>query len=461
MIETEQTYIIYTADGTQRQWEFPYSFQEPTDVALYIRVDDEFEKVSSSLYTFDPETKKVTYPKNDSDDPVASGTKLMLIRETEVTQEEDSTVANFKSNDVERMADKLTLIAQEHKEWVSRCIKYDQVDAIGADTNIMTIENNLKEYADNAVATHNTSNAAHADIRTTLSLKANQSDLVSGLATKQDNLTASQLNAVNSGITADKVSGYDTHLSNSDIHVTAEQKTAWTAKQDAIADLSTIRSNATSAIQPTDVATTSSVGVVKVDGTSIVAAADGTISAQGATAVWGAITGTLSNQTDLQTALSGKQATLTAGSNITISDNTISATDTTYSAFTGADGTAAGTAGLVPAPAAADNVKYLKGDGTWATVDSLPSQTGNSGKFLTTNGSVASWATVSSYPTLTWYTGNTGTSVTIADTTSANLVKIYKNGILLEPTADYSISGTTLTLVTALVSTDKITLEVF
>jgi len=36
--------------------------------------------------------------------------------------------------------------------------------------------------------------------------------------------------------------------------------------------------------------------------------------------------------------------------------------------FTGANGTAAGTKGAVPAPAAADNVKYLKGDGTWATI---------------------------------------------------------------------------------------------
>lgn len=66
-----------------------------------------------------------------------------------------------------------------------------------------------------------------------------------------------------------------------------------------------------------------------------------------------------------------------------------------------------------------------------------------------------------SAPTLTWYTGNTGTTVTIADTTSASLVKVYKNGILLEPTEDYSISGTTLTLVSALESQDKITTEVF
>lgn len=42
-------------------------------------------------------------------------------------------------------------------------------------------------------------------------------------------------------------------------------------------------------------------------------------------------------------------------------------TDTTYSAFKGATGSAAGGAGLVPAPQAADNGKYLKGDGTWGS----------------------------------------------------------------------------------------------
>ena len=61
------------------------------------------------------------------------------------------------------------------------------------------------------------------------------------------------------------------------------------------------------------------------------------------------------------------QPKLTAGSNVTISGNTISATDTTYSNFTGTDGTAAGTAGLVPAPATTDAGKFLKADGTWDT----------------------------------------------------------------------------------------------
>lgn len=49
-------------------------------------------------------------------------------------------------------------------------------------------------------------------------------------------------------------------------------------------------------------------------------------------------------------------------------DATIALTDTTYSPFTGTDGTAAGTAGLVPAPTTSDTDKYLKSDGSWATV---------------------------------------------------------------------------------------------
>ena len=63
------------------------------------------------------------------------------------------------------------------------------------------------------------------------------------------------------------------------------------------------------------------------------------------------------------------QKRLTAGSNISITNGgtVISATDTTYSNFVGTDGTAAGTAGLVPAPATTDAGKFLKADGTWDT----------------------------------------------------------------------------------------------
>lgn len=61
--------------------------------------------------------------------------------------------------------------------------------------------------------------------------------------------------------------------------------------------------------------------------------------------------------------------TVSAGSNISISGDTISATDTTYSDFTGCDSITAGAAGLVPAPSAGDESKFLKANGTW---DSIP-----------------------------------------------------------------------------------------
>ena len=62
------------------------------------------------------------------------------------------------------------------------------------------------------------------------------------------------------------------------------------------------------------------------------------------------------------------QLEMSAGTNITITGNTISATDTTYNNFIGTDGVDAGTSGLVPAPATTDAGKFLKADGTWETI---------------------------------------------------------------------------------------------
>ena len=56
--------------------------------------------------------------------------------------------------------------------------------------------------------------------------------------------TAAEKAAIDSGIDAAKVAIYDAHVANGDIHVTPTEKTTWNAKQDAISDLSTIRSGA-------------------------------------------------------------------------------------------------------------------------------------------------------------------------------------------------------------------------
>ena len=169
-------------------------------------------------------------------------------------------------------------------------------------------------------------------------------------------------------------------------------------------DLSGLQPNLTSANAGTGISITGS-------GANVV------ISSTQSSATWGNITGTLSNQTDLQNALNLKYdasnpngytsniGTVTSVNNTSPDDNgnvnlniptvnnatltikqnntskgtftanassnvEINLTDTTYSAFTGADGTNAGTSGLVPAPTATDNNKFLKGDGTWSLLSS-------------------------------------------------------------------------------------------
>ena len=57
----------------------------------------------------------------------------------------------------------------------------------------------------------------------------------------------------------------------------------------------------------------------------------------------------------------------------------------TIPSMTGADGTSAGTSGLVPAPSATDNTKYLRGDGTWQTVSSGGSYSAGTGIDITNN----------------------------------------------------------------------------
>ena len=92
-----------------------------------------------------------------------------------------------------------------------------------------------------------------------------------------------------------------------------------------------------------------------------------------------------------------------------------------------------------------------------STGDSLPSQTGNSGKFLTTNGTTASWATLPSSGSSEdeirissiHYPASGATSITL--TSAQNLpgtinkyaLSIYRNGIYLNNTLDYTYNNST------------------
>jgi hypothetical protein len=62
----------------------------------------------------------------------------------------------------------------------------------------------------------------------------------------------------------------------------------------------------------------------------------------------------------------------------------------------------------------ASSATFLAGDNTWKTVDALPTQATHAGKYLTTNGTVASWNSIAA-TTFPFYKAD-GTSDTIAIT---------------------------------------------
>ena len=124
-------------------------------------------------------------------------------------------------------------------------------------------------------------------------------------------------------------------------------------------------------------------------------------------------------------ALDSKQTTLVSGTNIkTINNTTILGSgniDThelpsqsgNNGKFLTTNGSSVSWESVDALPTQAGNAnKFLTTDGTnasWATVDALPSQTSQSGKFLTTNGTTASWASLPTY--------SSGTGITVTGTT--------------------------------------------
>lgn len=70
--------------------------------------------------------------------------------------------------------------------------------------------------------------------------------------------------------------------------------------------------------------------------------------------------------------------------------------------------------------------KYLTTNGSsvsWASVDALPSQTGNSGKYLTTNGTTASWDSIN-VPDITY--GNTDLTPGVSSLATGSIYLFYE-----------------------------------
>lgn len=238
-----------------------------------------------------------------------------------------------------------------------------------------------------------------------LSSYATQTDLTNGLATKQD--TISDLSTIRSNA-ANGQSAYTTIGGYGDI-VTHNTSEFATSAQGNLADTS---------IQPNDNITllNNNAGFITgIDSTDVITALGYTpydsTNPNGYTSNVGTVTSVNNTQPDANGDVTLTIPTVNDGI-LTITQNgtskgtfsanqstngTIALTDTTYNAFTGADGTNAGSSGLVPAPSATDNDKYLKGDGTWASVSSGSSTDVQINGTSITSGGVANIITNTAY----------------------------------------------------------------
>jgi len=173
-----------------------------------------------------------------------------------------------------------------------------------------------------------------------------------------------------------------------------------------------------------------------------------------------------------KTTWSAKQDALVSGTNIkTINNNSILGSgDITIDSlpaqtgqsgkFLTTDGTDASWATVDALPdQTSQSGKFLTTNGSsasWATVDALPDQTGQSGKFLTTNGTIASWAEVSGggdgavFVVDTFTTTETTTTITLSQTPiDKSMVWVNVGNTDLVYT-EFSVNGNTLTLLNAL-----------
>lgn len=236
-------------------------------------------------------------------------------------------------------------------------------NTLTAGTNI-TIE-------DNVISADGITGVSWGDIDGNL---ADQTDLSSALGDKQDTLTA----GANISIDANnEISATDTTYSaGANISIDANNEISATdTTYTAGANITIDANNEISATDTTYTAGTN----VSISSSNVISATDTTYThftgTDGQTdGTQGLVPGPLT--TDYSKFLSADGTwqtppgtTYTAGTNVVISaQNVISSIDTTYSDFVGTDGQSDGDNGLVPAPVVADVDKFLKSDGTWATV---------------------------------------------------------------------------------------------
>lgn len=294
-----------------------------------------------------------------------ANTRVTIVRVIPVSWENDN-YGVISKDSISEICSFLVAKMQTLEEGISRAIKsniYD--DSAGEDTEefLSLLQQALDTLAQaqvvatQVIASGNTAitnintakNSAISDFNSNATTKT--SDYNTNAATKEGELTvlknAAEASATAAAGSATTASGYKDlakdWANKTNGTVADNEYSAKYYAQQASTNLSSKQDKLTSNNAGTGISITETGGVVKINNTQN-------------SATWGNVTGTLSNQTDLQTALDGKQATLTFDNTPTSGSNNPVTSGGVYTALQNIE--------VVPAVSAQTIGKFLTNDGT-------------------------------------------------------------------------------------------------
>ena len=258
-----------------------------------------------------------------------------------------------------------------------------------------------KDYVDSILgsATSAATSAASAAASATAAATSASSAATSAslAATSASSASTSQTAAATSAASA------ATSATAAATSATSAAASATTAANSVATIVASATAAATSAASAAASATAAATSAASAAASTSAAAASATAAATSATSAANSATAAATSATSAATS-----ATAAATSAASAATSAASAAGVLSAAYTAKGALLVGTgAGAYAVQTVGSNGQVLtansvQADGVeWTTVDALPSQTGNSGKYLTTNGSAASWATITTDPTPT------------------------------------------------------------
>ena len=144
---------IMEGDGDNTIFPFDFRIVKPEDLQVYVKIgggdyalktlDTDYELDLITSTTGEITAGNIVYPK--SGEPLTENDKIYAIRKTPDTQLESSDTISFKSKDMERALDKITMRLQEFTEEITHFITLDDLPEIIVPDLSQYIKNNTTQ----------------------------------------------------------------------------------------------------------------------------------------------------------------------------------------------------------------------------------------------------------------------------------------------------------------------------